>query len=460
MDLRGDHIGRWGAMQLSRFASTQNLRPCWSICQLAVAAGIIGWLTGTASAQTQSEKPIVGQSGIRTQSFAEPFVGQVPVASPLSTNLVQNRPRFTLVPSLRTVYNSNLVVYTAEGDGARDNLRVTPGIDLDYNRLFGRVLLDVRGSAGYDYNSRFKLLNQSRINFEGTARAPVGSVCSAVGTASYTKATFDFNDIQAGNSGTEVGQSSTILNYGITAGCQRSAGFSPVGSFEFQRLSRSRSRVFNSELSVGSLGLLYSQPSVGTLSLVGTYTEIRRPFIAELTGVNDDTNVYDFAVGINRSVSPRLRIDISGGLTRAIPQRASVQSFTGASYNGRVEWLPTSRVVVTGTMSRQVTNQNGISATYVVRENYTLSADFKASAKSQITLAGSRVQRDLRGESLTPTLIPLRTDKLSSLSASYNYDLTSRLRVSLGVSHRWRTADNPIYDYESNLLSSSIGAHF
>lgn len=452
-------------MQLSRFASKQSQRLCWGIRQFTVAAGVFTGFVGSASAQTapaQSDAPAVGQTGIKTQPFAAPLFGQVPTTSPLNTTIAQNRPRFTLVPSLRTVYDTNVVRYLSldQDSSARDNIRVTPGIDLTYNRLFGRLLVDINGSAGYDYNSRFKRLDQSRVNFNGMARAPAGAICSFVATTSYSKTSTDLNDTQSDSVGTEFGATSNIFDYGVKAGCERVAGFSPVGSFYSQHISRSRSRFFNSRRSVGNLGLVYSQPSVGTLSITAAYTQIRRPFIADLTGFSDDTNVYDFAVGIDRSVSPRLHFNVTGGLTKAKPQRAAVQSFTGASYSGRLEWLPTPRFIMTGTVARQVTNQNGISATYVIREDYALTAQFKASAKSQITLAGSRVHRDFRGESVTPFLVPLRTDKVSSLSANYNYDLTHRLRVGIGVSHRWRKAGNPIYDYRSTVLSSSIGAHF
>lgn len=436
---------------MSRCASEQSwLRSYWRTDHLLLAAGIVGCVAGKASAQTAPS----------AQPAAAPVIGQVSIKSPLSTTAVENRPRFGLVPSLRTVYDSNVLRFVDLDNGPRDNIRVTPGIDLNYNRLFGRVALGVSGSAGYDYNSRFDFLNRSRINFKGTARAPVGAICSFNTTASYDRATFDLNDTQTDNTQDVVGAVSTIQNYSVNAGCNRNAGFAPVAGFTYQQLDNGQSRFFNSQQSIANLGVSYSQPSIGTLSVNAVYTKLRRPFIAELTGIGDDTNLYSFALGLNRSVSPRFRINIAGGLTKAVPQRDGVRSFLGASYTGRLEWLPTSRIIVTGTMARQVTSQNGISATYAILEEYMLSVGYKASAKSQITLAGNRTQRDFRGESLTSFLEPLRADRLTSVSANYNYNLTRRLRVSLGASHRWRKADNPFYDYRSTVLSSSIGANF
>lgn len=439
-----------GAWQL-RCASKLNWpRFFCRIDQLILSAGIIGCFAGKASAQTQ---PLA-------QPFAAPLIGQVSIKSPLSTTAVENRPRFAIVPSLRTVYDSNPLRFAANDTEPRDNIRVTPGIDLDYKRLFGRVSLTVSGSAGYDYNSRYNFLNRSRLNFNGAARAPVGAICSLDTSASYERATFDLNDIQTADTEEQLGAISTTQSYTINAGCKREAGFAPFAGFNYQQLDNSRARFFNTRRSAGTVGLSYSQPSIGTLSLNATYTRIHRTFIANLTGINDDTSLYGFALGLNRSVSPRFRINVAGGLTKAVPNRDGVRSFSGATYSGRLEWVPTSRILITGAAGRQVTSQNGISSTYVIRNDYTLTAGFKASDKSQITLAGSRAKRDFRGEDLTPFLQPLRNDKVDSLSANYTYNLTRRVRIGLGISHRWRKADNPVYDYQSTVLSSSIGANF
>lgn len=434
-----------------RRASEQSWqRPPVGPSHLILAAGIIGCVAGKASAQT-SPPP---------QPAAAPLTGQVSISSPLSTNAVENRPRFGLVPSLRTAYDSNVLRFVDLNDTPRDNIRVTPGIDLTYRRQIGRLLVSVNGSAGYDFNSRFKFLNQSRVSVNGSAKAPIGSICAFSTDVDYNRATFDINDIQSNDAQSQVGAVSTIQSYSLNASCKRSAGFSPNAELSYQKLSNSQFRFLNIERYQGSGGLSYTAPSIGTLSLNAIYTRLRRPFISDLTGINDDTNIYGVALGLRRAVSPRLQISASGGISKAVPERTGVRRFTGASYNGTLVWLPNSRLTVSGTLARQVSGQNGISATYVIRDDYTLSAGYKVSAKSQFTLAGNRSKRDFRGGNLTPFLEPLRADRLNNLSANYAYDLTPKIRVAFGVSQRWRTADNPVYDYRSTVLTSSIGAHF
>jgi hypothetical protein len=409
-----------------------------------LAVGIVGGVVGDAQAQTAPS----------AQPVAASIVGQVSANSALSTAKVDNSPRFSLVPSVRTVYETNTLGYV-EVRGPRDNVRVTPGVDLNYHRQFGRVALGVSGSAGYDFNSRFRFLNQRRIDFSGSAQAPVGSVCSFRAQANYDTFRYDLNDTQA-----QVGSVSTTQFYGVGASCTRGAGFSPVGRFNYRSLSSSRSRFFNYKQYISNLGIAYAQPSIGTVTLTGTVAQLRRPFLAELTGVNDDTDVYSVTLGLNRSVSPRVRISASGGVTKADPKRRSVAGFVGASYNGEIDWSPIPRFTLSGTGIREITNQNGISSTYVVRESYGLSASLKVGGKSSINVSGNRSRSDYRGEDLTPTLVPVRVDRFSSVSSSYSYNLSRRLRASVSLSHRWRNADNPLYDYTSTALSSSIGANF
>ncbi|WP_281384078.1 outer membrane beta-barrel protein [Novosphingobium chloroacetimidivorans] len=433
-----------GAWWLSRRAFAQVRLPHWRAgCLIFVASA--GGVAGSAWAQTV---PPTGSEGA-------PVIGQVSVSSPLSTNGANNQPRFTLVPSIRMAYDTNILRNVDQSGSGRDNLRVTPGVDLAYSRLFGRVALKFSGSVGYDFNDRIRSLNQSRIISEGSMGAPVGAACSVKADASYRRLTFDLNDTQAA-----AGSTSATQVYNVSANCTRESGFNPVAGFTYRSLESSQRRVFDYRQYVGSLGVAYTQPSIGTVTLNATAAQLRRPHFAELTGFDDDTDVYTLSVGLNRSVSPRIRISAAGGLTKANPRRTGVRSFLGASYNAQVEWLPTPRLVISGAALREVTNQNGISATYVIRSNYTLSAELQLSGKSRVSLIANRSQRDFRGEDLSPSLLPIRADRSNIISARYNYDLSHRLRASFDLSHRRREADNPTYNYTSTVLSSSIGAHF
>ena len=408
----------------------------------AVAAGVTG------SARAQSAPP--------DEQVAAPLIGQVFLNnSPLSPTVADNQPRFTLVPSLSETYNTNVLGYVLVR-GARDNVRTTPGIDLDYRRLFGRVAVSVSGSGGYDFNSRFSFLNQSRIHLDGTARAPVGATCGA-----KTEVTFDKLRFDPGNTQAAVGSASTTQTYDVLVNCQRLEGFSPVVEGTYRSLDTSQSLYLNYKQYVEVFGIAYTQPSLGTATLSGAAVQLRRPGLMALFGFSDDTNVYSGSFGLNRSISPRLQFNVAAGVSKADPQRSSVRGFFGPSFNGQIQWLPTPRFVFTGTAVRAVTNQNGVAATYIIRTDYTLSASWEASAKSGLSLNGGRTERNYRGEDSTPNLLPpIHSDQTTSVSGRYNYNLTRKLRLGLTLSHVWRRADPTLYNYSATIASSSIGARF
>ena len=402
---------------------------------LVLAVGVAVSTTNDACAQTVFDQP-----------FAAPVIG--------TSNPVSNPRRFSVVPSVRTAYDTNVLRNDALR-GPRDNLRVTPGIDLDYQRTFGRVELGISGSAGYDFNSRFRFLNNSRIDVSGSARAPVGSVCSITAETSYNQRTFDPNDTQA-----SAGSTSTTQIYDVQANCSQRGGFTPVARFTHVSLEGNQASFFDYRQYTESVGLAYAQPSIGTVTLNATAMQLRRPNFAELTGFNDNTDIYSIALSLDRSVARRIQISASGGVTKADPRRASAPGFLGGSYNGQLTWSPNPRFAVTGSAVRQVTSQQGISATYVVVEAYRLTAGLRVSAKSSFNIRGSHTLRDFRGDDLIPTLQPIREDRTNTVSADYSYNLSRRLRMGLSVGHRRREADNPFFNYSSTVLSTSIGANF
>lgn len=390
-----------------------------------------------------------------TPPFAQPLIGQVQANTALSTVAAGNADRLTVSPSFNMVFDSN-VLRRAQPDGVdTGNFRFTPGISLVLRRSLGRVAINVAGTAGYDFNSRYRFLNKERIDFSGGIRAPVGAICSANLTASYDQYQFDLGDVT-------LTQSSITRNqtYDLALSCNRSAGFSPVAGATYRTLSSSGSSLFDYTQVSERAGIAYAQPSLGTLTLTGTLSQLRRPNIIDVLGINDDTNIRTLTLALDRAVSQRVQLSVGVGYTHASPARGGVSAFSGLSYNGRVNWNITPRIVMTGSAVRQVTNENGISATYVIRDDYQASASWQFSRASQVQLAAFRSHRDFRGESLTPTLIAIREDRTNGVSGNYHYDTARWLRLGLGVSHQWRTADNALYNYQSTIVSGSIGTRF
>ncbi len=405
------------------------------------------------SAAFAQAAPVVAQPD--APPFAQPLLGQVPANAALSVVAAGNADRFSVSPSLNAVYDTN-VLRRAQPDGTETgNFRITPGISIALRRALGRVALNLSGTAGYDFNSRYRFLNRSRIDFVGGIRAPVGAICNANFTANYDQYQFDLGDVTQ-----TLGSTTRNQNYDLALGCQRKAGFSPVAGVTYHVGSSGGISLFDYTQLSERGGIAYAQPSLGVVTLTAAASQLRRPNIVDTVGIDDSTDIRSLTLSLDRGVSQRVQLSVALGYTEANPNRGGVSSFSGLSYNGRINWNIIPLFSVTATAVRQVTSQNGISATYVIRDDYQASANWQFSRASQVSLSASRINRDFRGEGLTPTLAPVLADRTTIAAASYHYDTARWLRLGLGVSHQWRTADNALYNYQSTIISGSIGTRF
>lgn len=387
--------------------------------------------------------------------FAQPLLGQVPANGALSVVAAGDADRIAVSPSLVAVYDTNVLRRAQTGGADAGNFRVTPGVSLVLRRSLGRFAFNLSGMAGYDFNSRYRFLNRSRIDFSGGIRAPVGAICTANFTSTYDQYQFDL-----GNVTQTIGSTTRNQNYDLALGCPRKAGFSPVAGATYHTSSSGGISLFNYTQLSERGGIAYAQPSLGTVTLTVAASQLRRPNIVDMTGIDDNTNIRSLTLSLDRAVSQRVQLTLAVGYTKADPKRSGLASFAGLSFDGRINWNIVPLFSVTGSATRQITNENGISATFVVRDDYQLSANWQFSRASGVSLSASRTQRDFRGESLTPTFQPVLNDLTNIVSAGYHYDTARGLRLGLGVGHQWRTADNALYNYQSTIISGSIGTRF
>lgn len=366
-----------------------------------------------------------------------------------------NRPRLVVTPSVRTIYDSNVLRYNDDADGPRDNVRVTAGVDVLVRRTFGRTALNVAGTVGYDFNSRFKFLNRTRIELAGGARTPVGAICQVALDASYYQFQFDLGDVDR-----IVGATTRLQTYDLGVSCNRAAGFSPLAGVTYTDRSSGSSGLFSSNTLGARAGVSYAKPSLGVLTLSASRARIRRPGVRDLLGNDDGTNITQVSLGLSRNVAPRFGFSAGFGYVTANPKRAGVSAFSGLSFNGEATWRPKPRFVVTGSADRQVTSQNGINATYVIRDNYQLGVSYQLSRASRFRVSAVHVNRDFRGREALPLATGIGRDSTDILTGSYSYDAARLLRYTFSVSQRWRDADVSRFDYKSTVAAVGIGAKF
>lgn len=395
-----------------------------------------------ASAQTSSPPPL-------ERTSAEPLLGSSP-----SSQQVSAPDTLQVLPTLSVVYDTNALRGTFAGQDSSDgNFRITPSVAVVLNRRFGRTTVTASGSAGYDFNTRFKDLNQVRIGFDGSANLPIGGRCSVTPQIGYQRYQTDLADLQFLRDNTTEFQ-----NYTLTAACPQRVGFFPYVSVNQStgKNSNDSRELLDFRTRSATVGVNYYRPSLGTVQLLATFRRIERPNVEDVFGIEDRTSANNYGVRIERSVSPRLSAAVGLSYLTVDPNRAGVKGYDGVAYNGSVTYRPNPSWALTAFASRDARGESAISATYVLENLYRLNASYKLSARSSIDGGLEHSTRSFRGEGLLPGFLIRGDDRTNVASLRYNFDPGRVFRLSTFAAYRERDGDNDIFDYDALVIGTSI----
>ncbi len=350
--------------------------------------------------------------------------------------------------SVNTFYDGNVLRTSAARGftGPKDNLRVTPQVDGHIRRSIGRYSVNAGASVGYDFNSRFKFLNQVRIAATGNAAVPLSATCFVRPSVSYQRLQADLGDLTTIRNNT-----AELTSYAATISCNRQVGFSPYLELRQDSGTNSEPRRFvaNYRSRTVTGGVDYNKPSLGTLRLFASYRKIERPKLRDLLGINDGAEVKSAGIELIRAVAPRLSGRLSASIVDVNPVRNNVSGFTGAGYSAALTYRPSPRLRVVGEFERSVTSETSISATYSVTDSLRLSPRLQLSERSDLSGSASYTHRSFRGENVVPGFIARGADSTLALGGTYGFDLRQRLRLGATVGYRRRRSDNAFFNYSS-----------
>ena len=394
---------------------------------------------------------IVGLSApcpILAQEISQPLIINAP-----ATQQIDAPDAIAVRAGATAVYDSNILRRNVgRSTGNSGNVRVTPTIEVLLNRRLGRYLFSADGSAGYDLNTRFSELNRVRLNLNGRARMPLGGRCAVTPQATYQRFQTDLGDLQVLR-----GNTTEFQNYTIGIACPRRTGFTP--NFSVNQNTGKNSNVLRELLDYRSrgvtAGLSYYRPSLGTVSLNGSYRRIERPNLIDQFGIRDATKVKQLGVVLDRSVSTRLSATAGLSILRIDPDRAAVRSYSGIGYNADIVYRPVPRAAIVAHLERDARGQSSVNATYVLADVYRLSGNWALTARSSVDVGLAHDIRRFRGEGLVPGFQARGVDRTDAITGRYNYDIRQRWRLSVFASYRTRNADNDLFDYSATSVGIS-----
>jgi len=354
------------------------------------------------------------------------------------------------------------------GTRSKDDLQITPSLQLDIAVPFGRQSAFLRGLIGYDFHVNNSQLDRERIQLDGGVNLQVGSGCSSTVNAGYARVRSNAGDIFAVGATPLIVRVNTEerINYGARAQCGGAIGLTPAIGYQHSSVRNStpffQLNDSNNDSFDGSLG--YSRPSLGRIAVYGTYSKgefLRRNVLGlpnTIPGVPlDGVESYSAGVRFERNLGTRISGAAAVGYTWVNPRAVFADRFRGSSYSVNLNVRPVDQLSVDILASRAVELTNTVFSSYSLAEVYSVNSTYRLNPKIGINFGTSYQTRDFRAQAQTiDGAAFISEDEFIRAYAGVVYDLNRRLRLNTLVSQQRRKADNPLFNF--NNTTFSVGA--
>lgn len=373
-----------------------------------------------------------------------------------SAEAVAQTDKVVITPVLRVRYDSNpLRTNSQRFRGPLDDIRVSPGVAVVYNRTTGFGSLFARGVFSYDKYDRFDFLDRENITGRAGANIRLFGRCSISPVVSFARSQRDTEDLDL------ISNALTTSDYMVTATCGAEVGFQPAVTLSHSEQDNSAASRRRGDRSidgvVGTLG--FASPSIGRLDLLAKYSEGELGD-GVLTGLGA-TRVErrEFGIQFSREVSSIIQGKV--GVSRAaVRTDGSIRKFSGTAWNGEIRISPVPRLQFTGTYSRAPRIDEGLGVEYTLARTLALGASLQVGARTRIGLTADQGRTRYFGEDPLIFRTPRIASRTRAVGANVRYDLTQRLSVTVDASYRERDVVNDFYDFDSTSVGIVLGGKF
>lgn len=342
---------------------------------------------------------------------------------------------------LDLLYDDNIYRVDDRVENPKDDLIVTPWLELTYGKPLGRHDLLLRGKVGYD---RFVSEGQrSKLRLDTEARATIrfGATCSITPMAAYRQQRADYGDL---NQQTENLQRFTTL--GAELGCER-PGLFPVASYRRDLTRNARQFDYADQTSDTYLGGIgYNMPSLGTLIAFYERVNSRR---REL-GIENRINSY--GLKFKRAVSPLTQVDADVRWLDVTSDSAAVGTYKGLGWDVSLSSSLIPRLKLTVRTERGIVNDSLIASGFAIRTHHRVDGAF---AISELTSAGVYADWERRKFRQDAALRPfsIEADRTRRFGAMLTRKLSDRAELTVDAQHYRRRTDTDIASYSGTQVT-------
>lgn len=332
----------------------------------------------------------------------------------------------------------------------REDVRVSPAIQLHAARNIGRHQIGIRSYLGYDFYTRNSDLNRERLVVEPFAYLDL-PVCDLAVEGLASRAQSDLGDLVIVGIDPTIGVDNTETRKRINGRlvCGDSVGLRP--SFEFERSSGDNSnplrQIADYRATRYQPGVGYASPALGEISVYAVRQDTDLPNQILPSGQPSGYTLRGYGVSYRRNIGSRLNFNGSISNVEVTPNDGQAGR-SGLNGSVALTLLASERLQLMAFANRAFTSTLTGSSTYELAEGYGLTANYAATDRLRFRVGGQYSPRSFF-YTITPTgpFISKQTQYDIFGGASYNFNRRMRLNLDMGAQRR--DADLDFFDYRS-----------
>lgn len=384
-------------------------------------------------------------------------VAQSTSGTPAATSLggAGGAVRNDVVFSLNARYDSNVPRLNDEAVDTRgferEDIRISPAVQLDVSRNLGRHQVGLRSYLGYDFYVRNTTLNRERLSVEPFAYVNL-PVCdlSLAGLASRHQS--DLGELVYVGIDPTLGSDNTETRKRINGKliCGDTYGLRPT--FEVERASGDNSnplrQIADYRVTRIQPGVGYASPALGEISVYAVKQNTDLPNQRLPNGEMGGYTLRGFGVQYSRNIGTRLNFNGSVSHVELTPYDRTLEGQSGLNASVALTLLASDRLQLTAFANRNFTSTLTSTSTYELAQGYGLTANYAASDRLRLRLGGQVSPRRFF-YAVAPTGPFIGEQTQYDIFGGITYNLNRRMRLNLDGGYQRRDADFDNFDYDS-----------
>ena len=356
------------------------------------------------------------------------------------------------------VANSSAALAAARGLKEADVV-YNPAVLANIAEPLGGITFFLTGQAGYDIHQSNSILDRERIDLQAGADTQV-DVCDATVSGGWGRHQSDLADLSIGT----VKNTQETVTAGLDATCTRLGRFVPSASVKQTWADNSAIQYFGQDFHSLELNgsLAYVSEPIGTVSLIGEYTQTSFPhrlFATSVGVASDGYNLYAAGLHYERNIGATLQFGASIFETSLSSYNGIGKNFSGVTYDATLAYAPTPRLSFNLALTRKANPAYYLNAAYAIREDYSGEADYRITSRLSAKLGAADAHSKFVGAALIPgTDITHQT--FWSYYGGLAFNVSPTFSVSLTAGEDQRHSDVVGYNYSGARVGLALSKAF